>query len=68
MPFVHRQSIDSEICKPHNAAYKAQLREALLNPGLSANDRKRIKDQLAGVGQGKVYRAATPPKPGAIVF
>jgi len=67
MPFVSRRHIDPETRKANDAAYKARLREALLNPGLSAAERSRIKAQLAA-GPGKVYRASTPPKPGAITF
>jgi len=68
VPFIRRHEIKSSVRKPHEGAYKGQLRQALTNPGLSAEQRERIKSQLAEVGQAKVYRVDTPPKPGAISF
>ena len=68
MPFICRDKINPAVRKPYEGAYKGQLRQALTNPGLTAEQRKRIKDQLAEVGQPKVYRVDTPPKPGAISF
>jgi len=68
MPFIRRDQISSEVRKPYEGTYKTQLRQALTNPGLTAEQRKCIKDQLAEVGKPKVYRADTPPKPGAISF
>ena len=68
MPFLLREQVSPEIRKPYEGAYKGQLRQALTNPGLSVEQRERIKTQLAEVGKPKVYRADSPPKPGAISF
>jgi len=68
MPFLCRETINSDVRKPYEGNYKTQLRQALSNPGLSVEQRKRIKDQLAEVGKPKSYQADTPPKPGAISF
>lgn len=68
MPFISRSQIEKEIRKPHDVAYRSQLRQSLGNPGLSAEQRQRIKDQLNGVGKPKDYQANTSPRPGAISF
>ena len=68
MPFLSRSHIEKELRKPHEVAYKSQLRQSLGNPGLSADQRQQIKDQLSRVGKPKVYRADSPPRPGAISF
>lgn len=69
MPFVHRNQVPLDVRRHHESAFKGQLRQALGNPGLTAEQRQRVKDQLAEVGkQDKTYRAETPPKPGAISF
>ena len=68
MPFIQSIAISSELRKQHESAYKAQLRQALTNPGLSAEQYKRIKDQIVEIGKSKVYRVDSPPKPGAISF
>jgi hypothetical protein len=43
-----------------------QLRAALQNPALSAEQRRDLQARLALVGQPKVYAADSPPVPGAI--
>ena len=68
MPFLCREKIKPAIRKPYEDAYKEELRRALLAPGLTAEQRKSIKEQLAGVGRPRDYRADTPPKPGAVSF
>jgi hypothetical protein len=68
MPILSRRNIDPALFKKPDADFKARLREALQNPGLGAEERRRILAQLAMTGLGKVYRASTPPRPGAITF
>jgi hypothetical protein len=46
--------------------YKTQLRAALSQPGLSAEQRREIQLRLGQIGQPKVYDAKSPPLPGAI--
>lgn len=48
------------------ARYRNQLRAALANPGLVPEQRQHIKSRLATLGGPKVYRADSPPPPGAI--
>ena len=68
MPFVHQEQISSTVRSKYETALKEQLRQALLAPGLTSDQRKAIKEQLNNLGQPKVYRAGSPPKPGAISF
>ena len=66
MPFMSRSGIDPKMTKPYDKKYKAQLREALGNPGLSAEQRARIKAELAQIGKPRVYDGDRPALPGAI--
>lgn len=67
MPHViSRTQIPEKIRQPHEARYRRQLREALLNPALSAEQRADVKARLARVGRSRVYRSDSPPPPGAI--
>lgn len=68
MPFIARDQIDPEIRAKYEAKHKAQLREALLHPGLSAAQRQHLHDSIRSIGKPKVYSADSPPKPGAISF
>lgn len=44
-----------EIRLPHIKRYQRQLRDALLNPTLSEDQRTDIKDRLANLGKPRVY-------------
>jgi len=66
MPILSRHGIDPDIRGPYERQYKAQLRQALSNPGLTAEQRGRIKAELDQVGKPRVYDADSPPVPGAI--
>jgi len=68
MPFIRRQDIDPKLRAKHDARYKSQLRQALLSPGLSAEQRAGIQSQLANVGVARIYNATSAPKPGALSF
>jgi hypothetical protein len=69
MPFIRRQEVDPKLLEASNKATKEQLRKALLNPGLNAEQRQRIKEEIALLGLGgRVYDPARPPRPGAISF
>ena len=68
MPFISRHQIDPEIREKFDKRYKAQLKEALLTPGLSASQRAHLRNQIRSLGQSKTYLADSPPKPGAISF
>jgi len=61
-----REQIDPVLRRKYEAQYKARLREALLAPGLTAEQQRRIRSELAAVGKPKDYRSETPPRPGAI--
>ena len=66
MPFISQRQIGLNLRSKAEKDYKAQLRSALLNPTLSAEQRLDIRARLARVGQPRVYDASSPPLPGAI--
>ena len=66
MPVIKREDIDRSIRAPHEKTYKAQLKKALHDPMLTPEDKDHIKEQLATIGQAKVYRKDSPVKPGAL--
>lgn len=68
MPFISKEEISPEIRGRYEKRYKAQLKEALLNPGLSAEQREHLREQIRSAGKPKVYKAESLPKPGAISF
>ncbi len=68
MPFIRRQDIDPEMRALHDKKAKSRLREALLNPGLSAEQRRSIREELAMLGPARIYDAGRPARPGAISF
>jgi hypothetical protein len=69
MPFVRRQDVDSKLLEASNKKMKEQLRTALLNPALTAEQRQAIREEIALLGVGtRVYDASRPPRPGAISF
>lgn len=68
MPFIAREEIDPDLRAKHDSRYKAQLRKALHNAGLSAEARAHLHKQVQAVGKPKVYKADTPPKLGALSF
>jgi hypothetical protein len=68
MPFIRRPDIDPEIRAIHDKKTKANLRAALLNPGLSAEQSARIRQELAMLGPARIYDADRPHRPGAISF
>ena len=45
---------------PHLKRYQRQLRDALLNPTLTTDQRDDIKGRLATLGQPRVYAKDTP--------
>lgn len=66
MPFLSQRDIASSLRSKAEKDYKAQLRVALQNPGLTAEQRRDIQAKLARVGQPRVYDGHSPPSPGAI--
>lgn len=66
MPFLTQRDLGSALRTKAEKDYKAQLRAALLNPGLNADQRREIQLRLSQVGQPKVYDSKAPPVPGAI--
>ena len=68
MPFIRREDIDPKIRAPYEGRHKASLRAALHDPGLTAEGRKHLLDQIRAIGQPKVYHANSPAKLGAISF
>jgi len=68
MPFVRTEDIDPKVRQRHITRRKQQLRESLGNPGLTAEQRERIQEEIRGLGGRKVYSADSPPRPGAMSF
>jgi hypothetical protein len=56
-----------DIRRPHLKRYQRQLRDALLNPALTGEQRIEIKDQLLALGQPRQYgspgQMQSAPKP-----
>lgn len=66
MPFIRRDNISVEIRGKYEAKHRQELRQALLSPMLTAEQRKDIQRKISELGNSKTYDPTTPPKPGAI--
>jgi len=66
MPFITQRDLALAQRAQAEKDYKSKLRAALLQPGLTAEQRRDIQIKLGQVGQPKVYDAKSPPPPGAI--
>jgi len=64
--FLSQTDVPLELREQHLARYRSQLRSAMLNPGLSEDQRQNLKRRLLELGKPKTYRADSPPPPGAI--
>lgn len=53
--FIKAQDIPMKKRHPHLARYRRQLRDALMNPAITAEQRAEIKNKLDSVGLPKVY-------------
>jgi methylase of polypeptide subunit release factors len=62
MHFLNQNGVPLKLRRPHLDRYRRMLRESLHNPGLASEQRTFIREQLAQVGQPKVYgsRRTTP--------
>ena len=68
MPFIRRKDIDPDLRASSDKKAKGRLRESLLNPGLSSDQRTQIRQELALLGPERIYDADRPARPGAISF
>lgn len=66
MPFITQRDLSAALRARSEKDHRTQLRAALLNPGLTAEQRRDIQLRLSQIGQPKVYDAAAPAVPGAI--
>lgn len=66
MPFLTQRDLSSALRAQAEKTYRDQLRAALQNPALTAEQRRDLRARLTQVGQPKVYDASLPPLPGAI--
>lgn len=66
MPFITQRDLSAALRARSEKDHRAQLRAALLNPGITAEQRRDIQLRLSQIGQPKVYDAAAPAVPGAI--
>ena len=68
MPFLSRQQINPVVLDQYAGQHKERLRQSLMDPSLTAEQRASIKDQLNALAlKGpKVYRRDSLPKAGAI--
>jgi len=55
---LHASQIPMKHRRPHLNRYRAQLRDALMNPALSTEQRNDIKHRIATLGQARVYGAS----------
>jgi hypothetical protein len=68
MPFIHRMQIKPEVRAVHETALKERLRQDLLSPALTNEQRCAIRKQLETIGKPKEYEKDSSPIPGAIAF
>ena len=68
MPFIRRENVPVTLRRKFEAAHKARLRQALLDPGLSEGRRAAIKGELDQIGKPKVYSADSAQKAGSVSF
>ena len=47
MPFLNRQDIDPKVRKQFEGKYRQELRAALLNPALTAEQKEKIREKLS---------------------
>ena len=66
MPFINRQDIPAGLRAKSEKELKTRLRQALLNPVLTVEQKESIRSQLASIGTPRVYTADSMAKPGAI--
>lgn len=55
MPFLHREQVDPVARARAEQAMRVRLRQALLDTTLSPEQKDRIRQELATLGQPKVY-------------
>lgn len=55
--FRSASNIPMKVRLPHLNRYKSQLREALMNPALTEDQRRHIKERLLQLGEPKPYAA-----------
>ena len=67
MPFLTRQKMDPKLRTDSEKAHRAKLRQALLTPGMTAEQKAQIKAEIGQIGKPKNYEGV-PPKPGAHEF
>jgi len=68
MPFVRRIEVDPKTLKKFERRTKAELRQALHNPALTAEQKEEIRRRIKQVSRPKVYSKDSPPPAGAIAF
>ena len=61
--FLSAESIPMAKRKGHIERYRSQLRDALLNPALTEEQRNAIKDRLRRLGKPRVYGVAAEEPP-----
>ncbi len=68
MPFLTRRDVAVSTRTVAEKKYRDQLRRALSNPGLTAEQKHELRRRLDQIGKSRVYDAASPPPAGAIQF
>ena len=66
MPVISQDDIDDEIRLKYLEEYRGTLRQKLIDPSLTGEQRRSIKQTLADLGKTKEYKEDSPPPPGAI--
>lgn len=68
MPVIQRRNINPKTLKRFESQVKAQLRQQLHNPALTAEQKAEIRAKIAQVSKPKAYSKGSPPPAGAISF
>ena len=66
MPVISRRDIALATRRAADQKYRKQLKAALQNPSLSAEQRQDLRERLQRIGKERVYDADSAPPPGAI--
>jgi len=66
MHHLSQQHIDMKVRRPYLVRYKAQLVEALRDPGLSEAQVGRVRNSLTRLGKPKIYSAEAISPRGAV--
>jgi hypothetical protein len=53
--FIQSKNLPMKWCRPHIERYRRQLRDALMNPALTQEQKDQLKTRLSNLGKEKPY-------------